>query len=270
MDITTAQTMLEIITVLLLGLIFGSFASALIYRIPRGYSWITDNKKTKNTKHGMRSACTTCGHTLGPRDLIPMVSWLSSKGHCRHCGEKISPVYPIAEGLTALACLGVYAAFGFSLGGLIVAIAIPFLIALIIIDFQYMILPNQLVFITTAIAIPYIAVKIITDGIYIEDALIWHGGGAILFATFSWGLGAIMSKTLKKEALGFGDVKFFACAGLWLGMMNLAWFCLLGGLFGVVIGLLWKRIMKDDVFPFGPALIVAFYTLLLVDGSHFF
>ena len=55
-----------------------------------------------------RSRCPACGHTLGVPDLVPVLSWLLLRGKCRHCGERISPRYPITEVFFAavtVACL---------------------------------------------------------------------------------------------------------------------------------------------------------------------
>lgn len=69
------------------GTLFGSFSSVIIDRI-------------KNKKSGIingRSECPKCKHLLGPFDLIPIFSYLFSKGKCKYCGKKISPIYPILE-----------------------------------------------------------------------------------------------------------------------------------------------------------------------------
>ncbi|MGQ0527199.1 MAG: prepilin peptidase, partial [Alphaproteobacteria bacterium] len=86
---------------------------------------------------------------------------------------------------------------------------------------------------------------------------------AVVFAMIVWVLGLCMTRILKKEALGFGDVKFFAMTGVWLGVGNLAFFCLMAGTFGVVFSVFWKIQRKEAVFPFGPALISALFLLLL-------
>ena len=36
-----------------------------------------------------RSHCDSCGHELGVKDLVPVFSWLFSKGKCRYCGARI-------------------------------------------------------------------------------------------------------------------------------------------------------------------------------------
>ncbi|MBU6234619.1 MAG: A24 family peptidase [Alphaproteobacteria bacterium] len=69
-----------------LGTCLGSFVTALQYRLPRNLNWTTD-----------RSRCTSCKHTLGAPDLVPVFSWLFLKGRCRHCGTRIHWRYPVIE-----------------------------------------------------------------------------------------------------------------------------------------------------------------------------
>ncbi len=72
-----------------IGGAFGSFATMLAWRVPRGLSIVTP-----------RSHCTACDHTLGARDLVPLFSYLYQRGRCRYCGVKIHPRYLLIE----LAC----------------------------------------------------------------------------------------------------------------------------------------------------------------------
>lgn len=265
---------INIMTVMIVGLIFGSFASALTYRIPRNLPWATKGGQGagNNTEHGLRSACTSCKTALTPRDLIPIVSWALSKGKCRHCAAPVSRVYPICEITTLIGCIGVYSVFGLTWLSLPFFIMLPFLVALIMIDFKHLILPNQLVSILAVLGAIVVLMRVWTDvieaDINIEDIFIMYIGGGIIYGAFAWGLGAIMHKVLKKEALGFGDVKFFAVSGLWLGLPALGAFSLGAGVFGVFLGVLWKKMTGSDVFPFGPALIVSFYVVLLLQGSQ--
>lgn len=37
-----------------------------------------------------RSHCDACGHVLGVRDLVPVLSYVCSGGKCRYCGAKLS------------------------------------------------------------------------------------------------------------------------------------------------------------------------------------
>jgi prepilin signal peptidase PulO-like enzyme (type II secretory pathway) len=63
----------------------------------------------------------------------------------------------------------------------------------------------------------------------------------------------------KKEGLGWGDVKFLAVAGLWLGLEPFVPFLFFSGLFGVATGLLWRRLGRGKLFPFGPSLALALF-----------
>lgn len=68
------------------GAFFGSGLNCLAWRMARDQKWSSG-----------RSVCPSCGHTLTLPDLIPVVSWLALGGKCRHCGQKISPRYVLAE-----------------------------------------------------------------------------------------------------------------------------------------------------------------------------
>ena len=70
----------------IIGVLIGSFFTLALYRMPRG----------ENITH-KRSYCPKCGHQLGFFDLIPILSFLSLKGRCKYCNEKISPRYLIIE-----------------------------------------------------------------------------------------------------------------------------------------------------------------------------
>lgn len=69
-----------------IGLIFGSFATMLTYRLPRGISIISPP-----------SHCPKCKARLTPRDLIPVFSWIANRGKCRHCLSPIGKRYLIIE-----------------------------------------------------------------------------------------------------------------------------------------------------------------------------
>ena len=83
----------------LLGLCFGSFAGATVWRLrarqlvaDRASGEDVDSKELKKllplTKVSFakdRSKCLHCGYELRWYDLIPLVSWVSLKGRCRQC-----------------------------------------------------------------------------------------------------------------------------------------------------------------------------------------
>ena len=217
-----------------------------------------------------RSCCTSCKTSLTPRDLIPVFSLLVSKAKCRHCGVSVSMHYIGVEISCALICLAIYSVYGFSIESLFILAATPFIMALFVIDLRLFILPNQLVFILFILGLLRV-LYLGTVGLFKSpsELFIPYIGGALCYASISWVLGAIMTKVLGKDALGFGDVKFFLVAGLWLGLSFLPYFMILSGFFAIFMGLFWCKFFKTDIFPFGPALIVSFLALLLFQGSLF-
>lgn len=230
---------------LLAGLILGSFASALSYRIPRHESWVR-----------ARSRCTSCGHALGLPDLVPVLSWIFLRGRCRQCRAAIGVRYPLIEVSTMLLCVAVFAVMGLNAASLVMMLAMPFLVALIVIDLDHMILPDQLNAILCVLGLAYLA---LIDPAGIPMAL----AAAMIYAGVVFAAGWVMTRLLKRDAVGFGDIKFLAVAGLWLGLPALPVFLVLSGLCGVGFGVIWKIMGRGAVFPFGPALIAALILCLL-------
>lgn len=70
----------------IIGILFGSFFSLAIYRIPL-HQDITHK----------RSYCPNCNHKLKFLDLIPILSYIFLKGKCRYCGKKIKNRYLLLE-----------------------------------------------------------------------------------------------------------------------------------------------------------------------------
>ena len=75
----------------LFGAIVGSFLNVVLWRVPRGESIVSPG-----------SHCPECNTPLQPADLIPVVSWVTLRGHCRYCGAHISVRYPLIELVTAV------------------------------------------------------------------------------------------------------------------------------------------------------------------------
>jgi len=94
------------------GLIFGSFITALSYRLPRGQSMIKP-----------RSSCPSCNTVLGVRDLVPVFSWIFSGGKCRYCGTLIGRRYLLIELLSGILCAVAFAAYGWQIS-LILAVGV--------------------------------------------------------------------------------------------------------------------------------------------------
>lgn len=260
------MALIEIIIVLLFGLILGSFATALAWRIPRGISWVRGDKEKPGKM--ARSTCVKCKKELKIQDLIPVFSYLTLKGKCRYCGHGIDRRYLLIELLTAAGCLGVYFVWGFTVPAFIIMLAVCLLVALLAIDMAHMILPDQL-----NVMLAVLAATLIVYQLLVYDFSYGFGrqaiiklSGMVVFAIVAWGAGWLVGKVLKKDALGLGDVKFFAVSGLWLGIHYLPFFLIFSGFTGVLFGIFYRCHLKQPLFPFGPALILALYAGLILQG----
>ena len=125
-----------------IGLLFGSFANVLIYRIPR------DENVAWPASH-----CPHCQHPLAWYHNIPLLSYLFLKGECHFCHHGISLHYPIVEFFSGL------------IGALIFALGLPMitatlytlafitLLALSFIDWETKMIPDSLNLLALTLAI---------------------------------------------------------------------------------------------------------------------
>lgn len=224
----------------LIGLCLGSFASLLAYRLPRGLPVI-----------GGRSRCPACSRALGPRDLAPVLSYLWRRGRCGHCGAAIGVHYPLIElAAAALSVLAVLAA-GPGMDAALLALLGTGLLVIAVVDLEFMIIPDTML----------IALALL--GAWFRFAELGDAAaGAAAGGGLAWALRAVFSRIKRREALGLGDVKFFAVAGIWCGLGGLAGFMLLSGIFGILFALGWKARGRTAEFPFAPALAAGLFAMV--------
>lgn len=244
----------QFIFIAILGAGLGSFASALAWRIPRELSWTGRE----------RSRCTSCGATLTLRDLVPLLSWAMHRGKCRHCGAAVSKRYPATELTAMLMALALWAAWGWQGPLLLLLAAVPFLLAHILIDFEHMILPD---IINIILGVIFAVFAIVTANDFsIFSVMLALAAGPALAAGMAL-VGWLMKIALKKDALGWGDIKFFVAAGWGIGFSYFPMFLMASGVAGLCTGIVWKCLGKGDAFPFGPAIIIAFFLCVLARGA---
>ena len=111
------------LTIFITGLLFGSFFTLAIYRIPRH----EDIVKT-------RSYCPNCKHKLWFFECFPFLSYVSTVGRCRYCNKPISIRYPLIELATGFSFLLIYLLFGFSWQTLVLIICYIYLFLVIGVD----------------------------------------------------------------------------------------------------------------------------------------
>ena len=228
---------MEEISLILLGLIIGSFLNVVIFRLPLGKSIVTPG-----------SYCPRCKTRIKFYDNIPVLSFIFLKGKCRSCKNKIPIQYPMIEILTAFSFWFTFKTFGHSplYTGFTIAF-ICLLIALALIDLKHMILPNEL---TLGGGLVFLVFSFFNPEITYWDAFASAFGSALIFA----GLYFFYLKVRKIEGLGFGDVKMMILLGAFLGLKKLVIAVLISSLSGLLVGILIIIFKKKNLrlqLPFG-------------------
>ena len=223
-----------------LGLVFGSFLTVAIHRLPRGESLVSP-----------RSRCPSCGAQILARDNVPVLSWVLLRGRCRACGAPISSMYPLTE--LAVAGLFVAAALRFT-NAWVAGMMAPFLglmPAFAVIDLRHRIIPNRLIYPSLVLFAGYLAVAALAGG---GVDLARAGLGLLAF-----GGGLLAVALISPRGMGMGDVKLAALIGLVLGSLGLRFVGVAAGagiLLGGVgaIGALAAGAGRKQAIPFGPFL----------------
>ncbi len=248
----------------ILGLVFGSFLNCTAMRLVRKEDFVRG-----------RSRCPKCGHELSAIELIPVVSYVIQGGKCRYCKGKISPRYVAAELVFGLLSLILYIKLVltggiFDTGELLIFFrnwiltGCLFLVALTDLE-CFEIYDGVLIF----GFINYLVFAILQGVLKISDLKSLGFSMLAGFVTGAVMLGAslIMDRILKKNSLGGGDIKLYALLGLYLGFYGAYELVLLSCILGLLfVGI--RKLIKPDApkeFPFGPAIALSGYILLLTE-----
>lgn len=125
----------------ILGAITASFASVVAERLYTGQSFFTG-----------RSRCDACGKHLSALALIPIFSYLASRGRALCCGAKLSPRAPLSELLLGGLFAGAYLTLGIVPALPFFLAALAALLALVLYDLAHQILPPPLLIFFIAIS----------------------------------------------------------------------------------------------------------------------
>jgi leader peptidase (prepilin peptidase)/N-methyltransferase len=204
------------------GACVGSFLNVVIYRVPKDESIVSPG-----------SHC-GCGAPIKWYDNIPILSWLVLRGRARCCGRRFSVRHPVIELLTGLLFLACFAKFppGVAVCGVVFLSA---LVGATFIDFDHFIIPDVftigLAVLGVALSFAVPALQGQNTGLYLADSLRAGFGSVVGILIGSAGvlwLALIGETLLRKEAMGFGDVKFVGAIGAFCGWRG-AVFSVFGG-----------------------------------------
>jgi leader peptidase (prepilin peptidase)/N-methyltransferase len=266
--------------VFIFGACIGSFLNVVIYRLPAEKSVVTPG-----------SHC-ACGKAISWYDNVPILSWFILRGRARCCGRPYSFRYPFVELLTASAFLACW--LHFPLGKAICGMLfMSVLICALFIDLDHFIIPDVftigagVVGVILSFAVP--ALHDQANGLFLVDNMrsginslqgLLIGSGVVLW------IAVLAESILKKEAMGFGDVKFVGAIGAFCGWQG-ALFSIFGGaLVGTVwfaVALLWQKLSgrpapvapksetpEGEAAPLGFGVHVPFGPMLAIAGALYF
>lgn len=245
-----------VILAVIFGSCLGSFYNVIIYRMPRGLSlWKPP------------SFCPRCKKRIPIYYNLPVIGWLWLRGKSACCKEPISIQYPLVEALCGV--LGgaafLLANYPWDWGGEVAwpqSLALFWLllaaVPVIAVDCEFHLIPDSM---SIGGIVVGILLSFFPGGItplWSVLGAVFAGGGLFLFAF-------VMSKLLKKEAMGFGDIKLVAGYGAlvgWLGAVEIIVLASVLGLLVMVPLRLWQKRTKHPEdgpgqIPFGPFLAIA-------------
>lgn len=256
--------------VVLMGLCVGSFLNVCIYRMPRGLSVAFPG-----------SHCPRSKAPLLWWENIPVLSFVILGGKGRVSKAPISWQYPAVEIITAILFFVLWQLFT-------PAVAISYMImasmmlAGSFIDWQFKIIPDSLtvggafVGLIAAASVPAlldiegawtISKSVEALGLSAQGMLL--GSGVILW------IALLAEMALKKEAMGFGDVKLLGFIGAFIGWKGAIASIFLGSFIGMAIVIVMaiaerisgkkEKLMGREI-PFGPMLNAAAFAIVLAKG----
>ena len=273
------------------GLVFGSFINALVWRLrqqdERDKTRIGSSKQHRDTlaptnakRHISnrdlsilrgRSMCPHCLHVLAPKDLVPVASWLSLSGKCRYCQAPISWQYPAIELFTAAGFVLSYLfwPYGFHLVGIGLFVTwLVFLVgcmALAVYDFRWYELPDAIVWPLVALAFAQTSVyALVTSDVMV---LFMAGLAAGVIAGLFW----LIYIVSKGRWIGFGDVKLGLVLGLLAGTplraLLVIFFASCAGTLVSIPMLVRTKHKLSLRIPFGPFLIAGFVAVYFAGNA---
>ena len=221
----------------LLGAIVGSFLALVSVRLPLGEEVVLTP-----------SHCRSCHTRLAPWRMVPILSWLWSRGQCAQCRAAVSPRYPLIE--LAAAAIGVWAGLsGVDLPMIAITALLGWQLLLIaVVDAEHFWLPDILTW--------PLAVTGLAAAAWMSKGLPWPQLiGVIGGFVGLWALAQLYRLVRRRDGLGGGDPFLFGAAGAWVGFLGLPsvllYACVAG--FAVVAAklIIRRAVAGTDRLPFG-------------------
>jgi leader peptidase (prepilin peptidase)/N-methyltransferase len=237
----------------ILGLAMGSFLNVCSDRLPIGRSIINPP-----------SACATCNHRLGAKDLVPLFSYLWLRGRCRYCHTPIPSRLPAVELALGIVFPLLYWHYGLSLELGFSLIYACLLTLILVIDIEHQLILDKVVY-------PGMGLALALSLFY--PALGVNAGSRVVSSISGGAVGLVIMLLpffLTRGGMGMGDVKMAALLGLITGFPKvfIALFLsiMAGGLVAVALLSLGLKKRRQPI-PFGPFLAMGTMAVIVWGGE---
>ncbi|MCM8791706.1 MAG: prepilin peptidase [Candidatus Omnitrophica bacterium] len=248
--------MLELI-VFLFGLVVGSFLNVCIYRLPKEESVVRPP-----------SYCPECKRSILWYDNIPLLSYILLKGRCRFCRERIPFQYFLVELLTGFLFIFLFKRYKLSFDFIFYLVFCCGLIIATFVDIKHRIIPDEVNLGGIFLGLSFnllrgLFIKPFDYRFVLDSSLgVFIGGGIIYLTGITFDF--IYFRLLKKPAvegetqsMGFGDVKFLAMIGAFLGWQSALLTFFIAPLIGVIFGIINLYLTKKHTVAYAPFLSLA-------------
>ena len=247
---------MDIVFVIILGALWGSFANVCIVRLPKDKGVV-----------GGRSKCPKCKKQIVWYDNIPIISYLLLNGKCRKCKKPISFQYVIVELISAVSFISIYSIYGLSLTTLLFCILSLGFIIIFFIDLEHFIIPDVITF-------PLMALGFIKSfdpnlNSMFPNYIISIVGGIFGYVII-WAIIYFYKQVRKKEGMGLGDAKLLAVIGFWFGIQSIPFVIFFSStiaLISVLPALINKSKKMSSQIPFGPYIIAGNLLYLILQNK---
>lgn len=229
----------------LVGFILGEIINILVYKIET------------NQKIFGKCICNNCSKEESRiNSFLPIISCIKNNGKKDCCDSKIPLKRVFTPFICALISVISYLVFGkeYFVYSVLVAIMCVIQIAILEIDYDVQWIPDRF-------QISIFVLGLLT--FLFKNPMTWYdrligacaGGGVFLLIYF------LAKLILKREGLGFGDVKLVFVSGFFLGWKGMIFAILIASVIGSIVLLIIKyktKAEREKEFPFAPFLSSAF------------
>ena len=240
----------------LVGLCIGSFLNVVIYRLPKILEAQFEAESSSLSLSHPPSTCGSCGHRIRWFENIPIVSFIFLRGRCSACHAKISLRYPLIELATSVIFAYCAWRWHFTVTAAAYALFGAALLALAMIDWDTTYLPDDM-----TVPLTWGGLVVVGLGLLPSLTLSQSVAGACAGYLSLWLVFWMFKLLTHRDGMGYGDFKFFAAIGAWLGWQALIPVVLVAASFGAVVGLVMKWTHREreidgvsGYVPFGPFL----------------